>query len=305
MTSPLDDTAGTPRLDSGLSELAGAYDVVFCDVWGVIHNGLVHHASAVDALRRFRRQGGTVVLVTNAPAPARNVVSRLDRLGVPRDTYDAVATSGDVTISMIVAAGCPALFGIGPAGELDLVREAGRIGPRQPRLVAVQSAELVLAIGLADEVGAKPEDYDDLLRAMRSRDLPMICANPDIVVEVGETLVYCAGAVAERYEAMGGSVTQAGKPFPPIYARAFDLARPTAGVVRPDRVLAIGDAMHTDMRGARNQGIDALFITSGIHRGELHGATRDDPLDAATLRQFLDARGAKPVAAMPMLRWSA
>jgi HAD superfamily hydrolase (TIGR01459 family) len=305
MTSGLDTPHDeAPLLDHGLADLAERYDLVLCDVWGVIHNGVAHHPAAVDALQRYRRGGGTVVLITNAPALARNVVARLDSLAVPRDAYDAVATSGDVTVAMIVEAGCPPLFNIGPDREIDLYYEARRLGLRKPTLVGVEQAELVIAISPADHIGHRLEDYDVLLQIMLARKLVMICANPDIVVEVGDTLEYCAGAIAERYEAIGGAVIQAGKPFPPIYERALGLARDRIGDVPTSRILAIGDAMHTDMQGAQNQGIDALFITSGIHRAELHGATRGTPLDQAALRQFLTSRDAKPVAALAMLAWS-
>ncbi len=293
-----------PLLDHGLADLAGRYDLLMCDVWGVLHNGVAHHPRAVDALQRFRRGGGTVVLVTNAPAPARNVVRRLDNLGVAGDSYDAVATSGDVTTAMIVAADCPPLLHIGPERELEIYADAGRLGARRPRLVDVEEAELVVAVSPSEEIGPEPQAYDPLLRAARARDLTMICANPDLVVEVGDRLHTCAGAIAQRYEAMGGKVVQAGKPFPPIYERALDLARTRAGTVAPSRILAIGDAMHTDMAGAANQGYDGLFITSGIHRATLHGVARHDPLDRLALEQFLDGRGLRPFAALPALSWS-
>ncbi|MGD0632966.1 MAG: TIGR01459 family HAD-type hydrolase [Beijerinckiaceae bacterium] len=304
MTSTPDTSrAALPSLDHGLSVLAGAYDLILCDVWGVIHNGVAYHPAAVDALRRFRRGGGTVVLVTNAPAPAKNVIGRMASLGAPPDFFDAVATSGDVTATLIAEAGCPPVYNIGPTGELDLYKEAARLGPRAPDLVDVAAAGLAVAIGVSQDPGVQLEDYDASLRQLQARGLIMICANPDIVVEVGNRMEYCAGAIAERYEGMGGTVIQAGKPFPAIYERALRLVRDKTGDVPRRRILAIGDAMHTDMQGAHNQGIDALFITSGIHWAELHGAGRGSPLDRAALRQFLDARTAKPIAAMGALVW--
>ncbi len=293
-----------PMLDLGLSDLAGRYDLLLCDVWGVIHNGVTHHPAAVEALRRFREGGGSVALVTNAPAPAANVVRRLDGLGVPREAYDTVATSGDVTVAMIVEAGCPPLLNIGPERELDLYAEAERLGPRRPRLVGADAAELVVAISPSERLGPQPEAYDALLRQLRARNLPMICANPDIVVEVGDTLHTCAGAIAERYEAIGGRVVQAGKPCAPIYERALRLVHARTGYAPKSRILAIGDAMHTDMLGAADQGIDALFITSGVHRTLLHGASRQSALDRAALEQFLGGAAIRPIAAAPALSWS-
>ena len=296
-----------PRLHVGLADLAPAYDLILCDVWGVVHNGVQHNRAAVNALRTFRAGGGTVILITNAPAPRSQVVRRLESLDVPPDAYDDIATSGDVTIAMIVAAGCPPLYGIGhvwqvdgtPRSELALYTEAAKLGPRAPKLVPIAEAELAVCIGL-DETGDAPEDYDGILDGLRARQLDMICANPDIVVEMGDDLVYCAGAIAARYAAIGGTVIQAGKPFAPIYARAIDLAVTIRGKTPRDRILAIGDAMHTDIKGAHDQGLDALFVTSGIHRGALH---RDGTIDETALGELLATYGARPMAAAPVLTW--
>ena len=291
-----------PRLGIGLAGLARDIDLVLCDVWGVIHNGVDHHAGAVDALRRFRSRGGTVVLITNAPAPRGQVRRRLDSLGVPRDAYDAIATSGDVTIAMIIKAGCPPLFSIGPKGEYALYREASQHGPRPARIVALEEAELAVGIGL-DETGDRPEDYDVNLQALRARGIDLICANPDIVVEVGDELVYCAGAIAERYEAMGGLVLHAGKPHAPIYDMAMGLADAIRGPTRRSRILAIGDAMHTDVAGASAQGIASLMITSGIHRAALHQGGRDSAIDIEAFGRFLAGYATAPNAALPSLSW--
>ncbi len=284
-----------------LAELASSYDLVLCDVWGVVHNGVAHHAAAVGALRRYRQGGGRVVLVTNAPAPAAQVQRRLDKLAVPRDAYDAIATSGDVTIAAIVAAGCPPIFSIGPGGEFAIYTEAARQGPRAPALVGIADAELAVCIA-TDETGEEPADYDASLAALRARDLELICANPDIVVEMGDTLVTCAGAIAARYAAIGGRVTQAGKPFPAIYERALRLASEAGSVATP-RVLAIGDATHTDIAGAVRMGFDSVLITSGIHRAKLHVGDRGSAIDEAGLRQFLDESAVQPTYVMPELAW--
>ena len=282
---------------SGLVDLASTYDLVLCDVWGVVHNGVAHHPAAVDALQRYRQGGGVVVLVTNAPAPAAQVQRRLDHLAVPRDAYDAIATSGDVTVDAIVAAGCPPLFSIGPGGEFALYKEAAKLGPRAPKLVGIETAELAICIGL-DATGDTPEAYDANLAALKARDLEMICANPDIVVEMGDTLEFCAGAIAQRYETIDGHVTQAGKPFPAIYERALRLAG-----VNPKRVLAIGDATHTDIAGAVRMGFDSVLVTSGIHRARLHVGGRGSAIDEAGLQQFLDEAQVRPTYTMPELYW--
>ena len=300
-----------PLLDRGLAELGRDRDLVFCDIWGVIHNGLKHHASAVDALRRFRLAGGTVVLITNAPSPKAHVRRWLDKLHVPRDAYDDIATSGDVTIDLIVEAGCPPLFAIGPREETALYEAAAAVGHGTPALVPIEDARLAICIGL-DETGDAPADYDPMLQVLHAQNIDLICANPDIVVEVGDTLVYCAGAIAERYAALGGRVVQAGKPFPAIYAKARTLAEAIRGPTPKDRMLAIGDAMNTDIRGASQEGLASLLITSGIHRAVLHGGDRDAPLDEAALVRLLADHAPPlfggavvPTAALSVLRWTA
>ncbi len=291
-----------PRLDQGLAALTADKDLVLCDVWGVIHNGVVAYEAAVDALRRFRWAGGTVVLVTNAPVPAASVRARLDRLEIGRDAYDDIATAGDVAISTLAAEGCPPIFNIGPAEDVAIYRELARISGHEPALVDVDGAALAVCLGL-DHTGVRPEDYDDVLARLKTRNLRMICANPDIVVEVGDDLIYCAGAIAERYERIGGDVVQTGKPHAAIYERAYDLAAKVAGPIERSRVLAIGDAVATDLAGAAGQGIAAAFITAGIHRAELHGPLGDQPLDRSALALLLGSRGAAPEAALTRLTW--
>ena len=292
-----------PGLVSGLNELASAYDVILCDVWGVIHNGLAYFPAAADALTRFRAKGGKVVLITNAPRPRQVVVEQLDGFGVPRSAYDGLVTSGDVTLSLIRESNLSRLIHIGAQRDrvlFDLLERDGRA----IELAGVDDAEIAVCTGLFDENLYDLADYEPLLAAMRARDLTFICANPDIVVHVGDELMYCAGALAERYEALGGRVNQAGKPFSSIYAEAFTIA---AALMKDKlerrRILAIGDAMHTDMKGAQNEKLDALFVTSGIHREELQGMAQGNVLDAAAVRQFAEAIGFIPMAAIPELVW--
>lgn len=296
--------AREPRLDVGLADLEPAFDLLLCDVWGVIHNGVRHHPEAVDALVRFRGAGGTVVLITNAPVPKAQVVRRLDVLAVPSDAYDDVATSGDVTIARIVAAGCPPLHHIGPPDDIAIYREAERLGGRAPKLVGVDAAEICICVGLDDD-RTTPEAYDTTLEALHSRDLELVCANPDIVVEVGDDLVYCAGAIARRYGAMGGAVVQAGKPFAPIYERAIAMGAAIRGQTPAASILAIGDAMATDMQGAHAQGLAGLFVTGGIHRDVLHAGKRGSAIERTILSEFLRDFEARPLAALPALAWRA
>jgi HAD superfamily hydrolase (TIGR01459 family) len=296
--------ARVTRLLSGLASFAKGYDAILCDVWGVIHNGLKAFERPAEALSRFRVNGGKVVLITNSPNPSRIVEAQLDRLHFPRAAYDAIVSSGDVTVSLLIERAAGGMFRIGPSEETALFEEVLALRGEALRQVPLKQAHFVLCTGLVDPWHETPEDYDAILAAVHARRLEMICANPDIVVEDGGKLFYCAGAIAERYAASGGKVIQAGKPFAPIYTRALEMARgPGKRPIGHARVLVIGDAMHTDIKGARNQGFDSLFVTSGIHRTELHGNAQDAALDAAVLRQFVDASDFAPTAAIAELVW--
>ena len=256
---------------AGLSLLAAAYDLILCDIWGVVHNGESHFAPACAALARFREKGGTVVLVTNAPRPHGPILHQLDGFRVPRASYDAVVTSGDVTLSLMGRRGAAPLCHIGPDRDLSLFEAAAAQGHR-PKLVAVEAADYVVCTGLGEtEDTGTPDDYAGTLAVMARRKLDMICANPDLVVHRGDELFYCAGALAAAYADIGGNVIQAGKPFPAIYDLAMARALAVRGAAVPKaRILAIGDAMATDIAGAAALGVDALFVTHGIHRDELH-----------------------------------
>jgi HAD superfamily hydrolase (TIGR01459 family) len=285
----------SPPFTTHFSTLAGAYDVVLCDVWGVVHNSVVAFTDACIALTRFRRQGGTVVLITNAPRPAEVVRALLDGLDVPREAYDAIVTSGDVTRAIIAARAGQSAFHVGP--ERDVPIFEGLDAPLAP----VESADYVVCSGLFDDTTESPQDYAALIATMRERGLPMVCANPDIVVERGHQLVYCAGAIADLYAAAGGSVLYAGKPYRPIYEQALAIARSARGrETAPERLLAIGDSVRTDLKGAAAFGIDCLFVAAGIHAEELGG--RDQP-NAAALGDIFAAAGLAPKAVMQRLVW--
>ena len=285
-----------PPFVSHFAELAAGYDVVLSDVWGVVHNGVAATPEACDALARFRQQGGTVVLITNAPRPG-DVVARftLDRFGVPRAAYDGIVSSGDVTHALIAARAGRRVFHIGP--ERDLPIFEGLDAPIAP----LETADYAVCSGLTDDTVETPQDYRDLLARMRARALPMICANPDVVVERGDKLVYCAGAIADLYAAAGGDVIYAGKPYRPIYDQALNIAKAARG--RPaerHRVLAIGDSVRTDLKGAEGFGVDCLFVTAGIHAEEL--GHRDDP-DLSALADMFAAAGVVPKGVMRRLEW--
>jgi HAD superfamily hydrolase (TIGR01459 family) len=288
-------SVSAPPFTTHFSTLASAYDVVLCDVWGVVHNSLVAFADACTALTRFRRQGGTVVLITNAPRPAEVVMTLLDELEVPRAAYDAIVSSGDVTRAIIAARAGQRAFHVGPGRDVPIFD--GLDAPLAP----IESADYVVCSGLFDDTTESPQDYKALIAAMRERGLTMVCANPDIVVERGDKLVYCAGAIADLYAAAGGSVLYAGKPFRPIYEQALAVARAVRGrETAHGRVLAIGDSVRTDLKGAAGFGIDCLFVTAGIHAEEL--GSRNQP-NAAALGDIFAAAGLAPKAVMQRLVW--
>jgi HAD superfamily hydrolase (TIGR01459 family) len=295
------DEDETVRQISGLSEISGRYDAVLCDIWGVVHNGVASFPPAAEALSSFRAKGGAVVLITNAPRPSPPVQRQVLKLGVPPEAFDAVVTSGDVTIGLMERERCDRVLHIGPERDLSLFDAAAAAGVR-PRRVALEEAQYALCTGLRRDETESPEDYESELRAMAARAIPMICANPDIVIHRGDELIYCAGALARRYEELGGKVVYAGKPHAPIYDQALARAEEARGApIAKRRVLAIGDGMKTDIAGAARAGLDALFVTGGIHRS-LHGETPEASADPVELQRLCDEHGMFPVAAISSLR---
>jgi len=246
------------------ASLAGNYDAWLCDIWGVVHNGVETFAQALIALERYRDTGGTVVLISNSPRPSPQLRLQLDELAVPEECYDATVTSGDVTRALLELEPGAQILHLGP--ERDRPLFAGLdVTP-----VEIDDADLVLCTGLFDDTTETPDDYAGLLDEALSLELPMICANPDHVVQRGDKLIYCAGALAAVYEEAGGETIYAGKPHPPIYVRALSMITDLRGQeISPQRTLAIGDNANTDLAGAAAMGLDALFISGGIHAGEV------------------------------------
>ena len=280
---------------TSLSDIAGEYDAILSDVWGVLHNGIEAHPSAVDALLRYRQSGGRVVLITNAPRPSPPIMEMLDRLKVPRDAYDAMVSSGDVTRAMIAPYRGQTLHYVGPPAENDGLFEGFDITLGPP-----EDAKAVIVTDL-DNDDQTPDDYTDRITVWLRHRLPMICANPDRVVEHGSQLIYCGGALADLYEARGGRIHMAGKPYRPIYDAALKAAEAAAG--RPldrSRILAIGDSVRTDAIGAANAGLDLLFVTGSIHAEELDAFGSPDP---NAIRDLVAPSGARLKAFMPRLAW--
>jgi len=275
-----------------LADLVDGIDVVLSDIWGVVHNGLASFPEACAALHTFRRRGGTVIMITNAPRPADSVQRQLRKLGVADDVYDAIVSSGDLTRHYVAAHPGRKVFWLGPERDSSIYRGIDlTLGP-------LEQADYIVCTGLFDDETETAEDYRSMMLQARERQLTLICANPDIVVERGDRLIYCAGAVAELYRELGGKVIFYGKPHRPIYDRAMELATERSGRTIPlDRVLAIGDSVRTDLAGAHGYGIDCLFVTRGIHAEEFAGI---DQLDPASVKELF---GHPPRALIRELKW--
>lgn len=285
----------TPIIE-GAGPLLTRYEVLLCDVWGVLHNGVSAFAEAGAALARFRAAGGTVILLSNAPQPRSRVAEILDERGVRRDAYDAIISSGDLALAHIRGSGFERLHRIGP---MPRSTPFFSILPGSP--ADIGTADAIVCTGLANDLTETAETYRALLNEARARDLPFVCANPDLVVDVGGRLYLCAGAIAALYEELGGAVAWTGKPHAPAYEAAFAEAnRLRGGRVARSSVLAIGDAMRTDIAGAAGTGIDSLFVAHGIHAAE---TMREHRIDPDGLARLIEASELRPKAAIDALRW--
>lgn len=293
---PVSKTPLPPPVLRHAAPLLSDYEVIFCDVWGVIHNGITAFKSACDALERFRSNGGTVILVSNAPVPKRRVADMLDSRKVPRTAWDDIVSSGDIALAHVEERGFAQLYCIGPQD-----RDQALFGALKARSAPLAEAEAIICTGLNDDRRETPDDYRNLLTDALDHHLPFVCANPDFVVDVGGTLLYCAGAIADLYAHMGGAVFWAGKP----HLNAYETAHHKAEALRDrnvprNKILVIGDSLRTDMKGAENFGCDALFIASGIHRHE----TMDEISLSPKRLEELFVPGSPPaIGAMAELSW--
>ena len=274
-----------------ISELSSRYRVWFCDIWGVVHNGYQPFAATVEGLKRHRHNGGIVILVSNSPRTAKGVARQLLEIGIDPASHDAIATSGDVTRQLIIDHSGGKVFHLGPSRNFSIYDGL------DVERVALDKAHAVVCTGLFDELHETAENYAPLFVEMLSRNLEMICANPDKIVKMGNRILPCAGALAEAYAALGGAVLMAGKPYPPIYDLALRMAETIAGspVSRAD-ILAIGDGPETDIRGAAAYGISAVLVADGVTDAS-HG------LDAVARHVQQMVPEANIVATVHDLRW--
>ncbi len=306
------DLRPAPPIIAAAGPLLAEYDVVFCDVWGVIHDGVHAYRPACEALVRFRAGGGTVVLVSNAPVPKAQVARMLESRKVPSEAYDDIVSSGDIALAHVAERDYRALHCIGPADRDSALFSA--ISDR--RAQSIDTADAILCSGLVNDADETAETYRPLLEHALARSLPFVCANPDLVVDVGGKLYLCAGAIADVYQSMGGAVYWAGKPHPSAYGTARAVAETLRDrSISSDRILAIGDAVRTDLAAAYGMGIGALFIAGGIHRHETMtseattgetttGETMTgDSIDPARLAALFAREATPALGAMAYLAW--
>jgi HAD superfamily hydrolase (TIGR01459 family) len=284
------------RLIEGLRDIADGYDTLLCDVWGVIHNGVRSFPDGCDALALWRAERGPVVLISNSPRPWREVAAQMDDLGVPRAAWSDIVTSGDATRTLLAERAPGPAWRIGPDRDDPLFEGLGLT------FADVGTARFIACTGPNDDETETPDDYSEALAQAAARGLEMVCANPDIVVQRGDRLIYCGGALAALYERLGGRTIMAGKPHAPIYALALALADRALGAGHdPARVLAIGDGVSTDIAGAQARGLDRLFIATGIHGADARGA--DGRLQASVIDALLAEAGLEAHFAMGDLAW--
>jgi HAD superfamily hydrolase (TIGR01459 family) len=290
------------KIIQSLDEIDPGYNTLFCDLWGCLHDGTRAFPAAVDGLERFRRAGGRVVLLTNSPRPRASVGDQIEALGATKACYDLIVTSGDAAQSAMATH----FFGqkvhhIGPERDLGFFL-APNGQPFDVKRVPLEEADGIVCTGLFDDRTETPEDYRATLLYAKTKGLKLLCANPDVVVDVGEERIFCAGAIAEAYSRAGGRSYYFGKPHPPIYALARDdLAALTGEPLEAQDILCLGDGIATDILGAMGEGLDALFVTGGLAALET-GTTREEGPDPLKLKTFLTTARLSPKFAIAFLR---
>src|SRR6266700_3699825 len=287
----------TLRLIDGMRGLAPDYDGFILDLWGVVHDGTAPFPGVLDCMARLIDAKKRVVLLSNAPRRSDDVVRRIAKIGVPEELYHGVMSSGEEAWQHLARRDDPFYAGLGRrvlhiGSERDLeIRE----GLGLDFVETPQEADFILNTGPA-EWEDTIADYAPVLTAARERELPMVCANPDLVVIHGGRPALCAGALALEYERLGGRVRWHGKP----HASVYDSCLALLGIAERRRILAIGDSLRTDIAGAAGAGIDALLIAGGIHAAEF---IADGALDEARIAAAIKASGTNPIAVAARFVW--
>jgi HAD superfamily hydrolase (TIGR01459 family) len=288
------------RIINSLAEVAHSYDALFVDLWGCLHNGVEPFADAVSALQAYRAQGGKVLLLTNSPRPRASVKRQLERIGVPADTYDEIASSGDAAqIAMAAGVVGRKVYHLGPEHDLSFFTDDN--GPIDVERVPLADAEGIVCTGLFDDLTETPDDYRLTILDGKTRGLKMLCANPDISVDLGNKRIFCSGAIAQAYTEAGGTSLYFGKPHSPIYELAYARLAAVAGRrIDNDRILCIGDGINTDIRGGVAEDLDTLFITGGLAATEI--SVNNNKPDADELDKFIKSNKLMPTFTIDRLR---
>ena len=280
-----------------LRDIAERYDAILCDVWGVIRDGRALIPSALTALSHFRALGKPVVLISNSPRRSTSLLHFMAEMGAPSGprsaAWDGAVTSGDATYDLLTGLAPGPAYKLGPDYDDALYEGTGLTF-----VPTLEDARFIACTGLIDYENETPEEYRGFLTQALDLELPMVCANPDLIVQVGDRLLLCGGALAALYEQMEGVVFYAGKPHPPIYDLAYrQLQEITGHGIEKEAILAIGDGPVTDILGAQQEGLDCLFIGSGIA-----GQTAD-PVDSDRLGAILATEGVNALYGAEYLRW--
>jgi HAD superfamily hydrolase (TIGR01459 family) len=289
------------QIIQNLSEISSRYMALYVDLWGCVHNGVTAHVAAVAALQAFRATGGRVVMLTNSPKPRAGVATQLAQFGVPEDAWDTIATSGDsARAAMFRGAVGEKVYFIGEWGrDAEFFDPIGVIeDPVNITRVPLDQADGIVCCGPFDATADPDVNRADFLYA-KQKGLKLLCANPDIVVDRGARREWCAGALARLYTEMGGESLYFGKPHPPIYDLANRRLTALGREIDPAAILAIGDGVLTDIKGAMGEDIDSLFITGGLAARDTK--TTDQP-DETALKAYLEREMSSPTFSIGQLR---
>ena len=276
-------TPAQTQIIQNIADISAPYTAVLCDLWGCLHDGIRPFDAGLAALQTLCTQGKSVWLLTNSPRPSPDVIRQLDAIGVGRDLYHGVISSGDAAIAEVANGTYGShIYHLGPARDLPFFKTL------DVTLTTQDHADAIICTGLINDETETPDDYKNALLDAKNRNLPMLCANPDIIVDRGDKRIFCAGALAAAYDKIGGRVDYAGKPHAPIYRLALAKLTAIHQNITPADILCIGDGIHTDIAGATAQSMPSVFITGGLAARQTE--TRADPQSTpnpAKLGEFL------------------
>ena len=289
--------ASMTKVITAFKEIFHNYDAIFCDLWGCLHDGVESFPNALLSLKNFKRKGGVVVLITNAPRPNFSVKAQIDKLGITNEFYDSIITSGDAAqLGLFSGNFGTNVYHMGPKRDLSFfdINSKRMANPVDIKLVELEKAESIVCTGLFDDQIETPEDYTNFIKESVKKKLKLLCINPDMMVDYGEKRLWCAGAIAAAYSVAGGIPIYFGKPHTPIYEMAYRELYALGHEISKNRILCVGDGINTDILGGNKQGLDTLFVCGGLASFEL-GVTKEEPIPKyQILKKFLALQGSQP-----------